>query len=874
MTHWSCIQSSLVRAHETGQPTVIVGDFNARHSSWDTTTDSSGNSLHHTANNLNLSILNCAYASGQPTFPRTPSVLDLALCNCPHLIEDMRVAHDIKLVSDHYPLLLTLRKALPDFLNVPPHNVWDPLKANWNQYSSTLERSAADWLNNARSSSSSFDDLNSSLLQLMISAANVSIPIKHSRPGAKPWFSAGLKKVLRVLHRAKRTYFRNKSEANFLPYRLAQNSWQTAVRKAKQEQNDKTIARITDPKNGKLLHKMWKQISKPPTVPLTQSPSDIHRLGTFFASTMTDRPNTLLSHGLTDTTIRIISKSTCPHSLDSPFSEHDVARHCRTAKASTASGLDNIHPEFLRHSGPSFHAALTFLFNQSWASGQFPAEWKRSKAVPLYKGKGNREDPSNYRLICVTSIVSRTFERVVFDRLCSYLNNRKFFTPGQAGFRKGFSTSDNLFLLQRSIYSALRKTSNLPVAFLDISKAFDAVWHNGLLLKLSDKAGVDGCAWKWIRSFLTNRSFSIVGQGHTSSPFNTSAGVPQGCVLSPLLFLIYINDLPQILRQTRTQCLLYADDIALYPLSAGPTGHRHLQWALDIVGKWAAEWKVVFSADKSQVVCFNNSQRAVTCPNYHIASTALKRVSSYRYLGVTFQENGRWQQQFESLCPRLHKSVFAIERLVSFYSSPSPLVIIQLMQAPLSQLEYGLAFWRPSQDQYNTLLNIIIRPLRRCLALPRYSHRQSILKEFGFLSLMSTRHKCILQFSSRVLRLPPEHPSSKAWLQDLVNVTPKSQCTFFCRQFVTESHEVMSLTHSSLPTHNSQLITSIMHHDTSAFLSARFGSSLRDCRRNYDGNASYLFSTPILYTRILARLRLDVAPINFSLHLRKLAPSP
>jgi len=146
------------------------------------------------------------------------------------------------------------------------------------------------------------------------------------------------------------------------------------------------------------------------------------------------------------------------------------------------------------------------------------------------------------------------------------------------------------------------------------------------------------------------------------------------------------------------------------------------------------------------------------------------------------------------------------------------------------------------------------------------------MKEFGMLSLKSTRHKCILQFSSRVLRLPNEHPSAKGWLEDLLSVTPKSQ--LYCRPFVTESHEVMSLTHSNLPAHNSQLVANVMYHDTSQFLAGRYGSPLKDCRRNYDSHASYLFSTPILYARILARLRLDVAPINYPLHLRKLAPTP
>jgi hypothetical protein len=585
---------------------------------------------------------------------------------------------------------------------------------------------------------------------------------------------------------------------------------------------------------------------------------------------MSDRPNSTLHHSLTNITVKVLADHPKPHSMDSPFVVQEVAKHCVSAKSNTAPGLDNILPDFLRHSGPAFHSALCFLFNQSWIRGEFPSAWKSSKAVPLYKGKGSKEDPSNYRLVCVTSIVSRTFERVVFDRLFTHLSKRNFFHPSQAGFRKGFATYDNIFLLQRSIYSALRSRSHLPVAFLDISKAFDAVWHNGLLSKM-DTADIKGHAWNWLRSFLTNRSFRIVHQGNISSPFCTSAGVPQGCVLSPLLFLIYINDLPGLLKDKAT-CLLYADDIALHATHPGVSGHRHLQSALDVVDKWAVKWKIVFSKDKSQTLCFNNSHFHIPIPTFRLGTLVLQRTQSYKYLGLIFQENGRWQEHFESLCLRLHKSVFAVQRLVTAHSSPSPLLLTQLLLAPLSQLEYGLAFWRPTIGQRDALLSILIRPLRHCLALPRYAHRHSILKEFGLLSIASLRLKCILQYSSRILRMPTTHPCHQAWLSDILS--PARSSPSYCTRFVDESHQVMRTLKCTQLSSNSHILSRVLQYDTSNFLAHKYGRPLKDCRHSYDGQAAYLSLPSLSLIRVLARLRMDLAPLNHPLHKRNLAPSP
>ena len=240
---------------------------------------------------------------------------------------------------------------------------------------------------------------------------------------------------------------------------------------------------------------------------------------------------------------------------------------------------------------------LTHLFQQSLDSGVLPNDWKKAYVTPIYK-KGDKTNPANYRPISLTSVVCKVMEHILASHIMQYLDTNNILLDTQFGFRSKHSCETQLLLTTTDLAKAIDKNLQTDVGILDFSKAFDKVSHNRLLHKLKHY-GINGNILHWIKSFLHGRTQRVVVEGSYSSPCPVTSGVPQGSVLGPILFLIYIND---ISNNIHSQLRLFADDCLVYRIIQSSGDHLILQDDFNTLTSWAKANNMEFNITKCKII--------------------------------------------------------------------------------------------------------------------------------------------------------------------------------------------------------------------------------------------------------------------------------
>ncbi len=461
----------------------------------------------------------------------------------------------------------------------------------------------------------------------------------------------------------------------------------------------------------------------------------------------------------------------------------------------TAMGPDGINGALLRLAAkaPTFCAALALLINFCYRFHVWPRGWRIDNKLPLLKKGKDPGTPDAYRPIAITSILARRVERLMLAQLEPIIEPQ--LSRWQHGFRKHRSTQQCVYHLQQRIHEAIRKphaktaAAPYPVVFLDISRAFDSVPHRLLLLKLR-RAGVAGDLLRHYAAWLGGRQFRVIAHTAMGDWTDARAGVPQGCVQSPPLYALYINDmLPAdssaaaariTAFKTSAGYQLYADDSvigAAYRDSRGrplPLQARiaTVQHQLDDIGAWAARWGVRFSANKSGCVIFRLSQKedrrvatvaAATVPRFIIryGSAAdspppvhIPLVTQYQYLGVWLHECRSPEPQFQHTLTAATQAATLICSCLSRSSPPTATAVRHLTNAlVLPRIAYALPFVNYTTKQLNRLTGTLLQPLLSVLSVPRTAHRLGACLYAGILPVAVYRDYAIARFTASNLAL-------------------------------------------------------------------------------------------------------------------------
>ena len=286
-----------------------------------------------------------------------------------------------------------------------------------------------------------------------------------------------------------------------------------------------------------------------------------------------------------------------------------IARH--ELKNGKALGIDNVYNDILKKAiGTGFYKLLARAFTISLKLGCIPYVWKVAVLCMLIRPDKPPSQTTSYRPISLLSAIMKLFKRVIKKRLQKHLKDNGFFSKYQSGFRKSKSTNDHFFHLSQTIMESFNRGRYVIAAFLDVEKAFDNVWHNGLRYKIYQLDLLTKLC-RWLSDFLVGRVIQVKIEGFLSPKVYPKAGVPQGSNLNPLLSLIYVNDMPNPSHH-QTNKSQFSDDAGQCAVSKNiDLAAEYLQWDLEKLAGWCAKWRIKLNPEKTKVIIFSKSRSAI-----------------------------------------------------------------------------------------------------------------------------------------------------------------------------------------------------------------------------------------------------------------------
>ena len=391
-----------------------------------------------------------------------------------------------------------------------------------------------------------------------------------------------------------------------------------------------------------------------------------------------------------------------------------------------SAGPDKIPPRVLKENASQVAKPLYLIFRKSLDEGKLPEEWKLANITPIFKNKGSKHQSTNYRPVSLTCVACKLLEKIIRKHIIHHMKENKLFTEDQHGFMDGRSCSTNLLATLDKWTDIIDNKGSIDVIYMDFMKAFDSVPHRKRLHKVKSY-GIDGKIYSWLRDFLMLRKQQVVVNGTPSDKEDVISGVPQGSVLGPILFVIYINDL---IDRVKSDVKIFADDTKLFRRIDDTSDCILLQNDLTRLERWAEDWQMRFHPQKCEVLRIGKDHPPY---DYTMKSTdktyILNIVDEVKDLGVYVDSHLDFDRHCSEMVSKANRILGTVRRTFQHIDA---VMMVQLYKSLIRPyLEYGVDVWSPSSKKNINMIESIQRRATKMIpeiSNKSYSERLQILK--------------------------------------------------------------------------------------------------------------------------------------------------
>ena len=693
------LQESLYKAHNKipgAKNIVIGGDFNLPDINWKNLSTRPRPQYSNTINDKMIDIVSehgLTQVVNENT--RKNNTLDIILTTCPDFIDSVQITPGM---SDHDAVVCDIKQELR-IQRKSTRTVWCYGKGNMNGIKDDLKTHY-----NLFEKESTNNDVNENwekFKSIVLDSIEKHIPKKRisGRPNL-PWMTSSIKRLIRIKQRRYNKAKINGRKEDWDEFRKIRQTVHTELKK----EHENYVNNMLD-SGDKTTKRFWKYIKSQRKdasgIPVLRRPDGSEATETI------EKCNILNQHYETvftieDKSLPNITGNNCIPTLPRiKVTTNGVVKQLESLDPSKASGPDCIPTRVLKECACETAPYLCFIYQQSLDQGQVPNDWKHARVTAVFK-KGKRDVAANYRPVSLTSVACKILEHIIFHSIMRHYDQYNIIVDHQHGFRKNRSCETQLINTIEELSRSLDSGKQIDLLILDFAKAFDTVPHNRLLHKLEQSGIRDNESGnsdqnpqmlnKWFRNWLCFRTQEVCLDGGTSNKCNVVSGVPQGTVLGPLCFLIFINDLGSNLSP-ETKLKLFADDSLLFRTIENEGDAKQLQADLDSLTSWADTWHMQFHPSKSLVMSITNKKKPLT-HEYRMMNQTLRHVSSVKYLGVNINSSLKWKEHVEHIAAKAKTTLGFIQR--NLYKCPQKVKAQAYITLVRPLLEYACSVWDPN----------------------------------------------------------------------------------------------------------------------------------------------------------------------------------